>query len=180
MDGDFQKEEALSEKYNVSRTTIRTALDDLVTEGFLEGIPSVGKRVSFLNQEEYERLIYTKACLDMCLAGKLPRAELPVPESADPKRKCSHFWHALEKLVEMEGYKEVSSLHRQIRGRIVRYDFLYAEKRGIELEAFYGSVADVLRKQIGQEERTRQIDSLFLEFHAGQEKYVRENLPEHL
>lgn len=178
QEGDFVKEEALSEQFSVSRTTVRTALDDLVTEGFLIGIPSVGKRVSRLNQEEFRRLIYTKKFLDFCLAGKLPRAELPVLDNADPKRKCSNFWHSLERLAEMEGYKEVASLHRQIRGRIVRYDFLYAENCGIELAAFYESVAEVLKKQIGQEEREKQLNALFSEFHVGQETYMRK-LPEH-
>lgn len=77
--GSLLSETALSERFEISRTPLRDVLKQLAHDGYIDIYPKRGNRVSYIDLESVEQIIYLRSTLEKDIIKTLASQTSPLP-----------------------------------------------------------------------------------------------------
>ena len=109
--GDKLNSRILAERYQVSETPIKQALNRLITEGLVESIPRKGMRVCKITWEEIDEVLELRQMLDTFFVSDVIKNLRNAPDLAEKLQKIIRMQTACLELIEdTEYYNETYEL----------------------------------------------------------------------
>lgn len=102
--GDKLNSRLLSERYQVSETPIKQALNRLITEGLVESIPRKGMRVRQISWAEIDDILQLRLMMDLFFLSDVIKNLRESPELAEPLRNTILCQTACLDLIEDTDY----------------------------------------------------------------------------
>lgn len=170
-------ESELVEQFEVTRGSVRAAIDELVAEGLIERIHNRGARVRTVSIEQAVEILECRKVLEGLIAAKAAeritptevrrlQAYAPLLSDAvyggEPMKysALNHEMHAM--LCEIAGQETAADLIGRLNAQIVRHQFQLSLRAG--------------RPQVSLQEHLKIIDAVVSGKPAEAEKYMRKHL----